>query len=167
MSLTGGYTYYNFKYWDNTDELFITAAYEMLTKPTLSIYRDINAYPSTYVNLSFRHSVNVGGGATLDLGASAGYYAGNGQYWQTYQRATGAYTGRAYNALHDGMVMVGLTIPLSKDLTMQPVAEYWFPLSSDAQKTMGYNRQGEKISYNPDGYVGHNTVIGVNFIYGF
>lgn len=139
----------------------------MPTKPTLAIYQDVAAYPGTYINLSFAHSFDVGHGVTLDFGAAAGYYAENGSYSRTYERSTAAYTGPNYNALHDGMVKAGLTIPVSKGLIVQPVIEYWFPLSSEAQKTMGYNRQGEKISYNPDGYVGHNTVIGINIVYGF
>jgi len=167
LSLTGGFTHYDFKYWDNTDEFFISATYNILTKPTLTIYRDINAYPGTYINLSFAHSFNIIKNTTLDLGASAGYYAGNGSCWNTYEYATGGYTGPKYNALHDGMVKAGLTIPLLKGLTVQPIVEYWFPLSDRAGKTMGYNTTGEKISYNPDGYVGYNIVTGINIAYGF
>jgi hypothetical protein len=32
---------------------------------------------------------------------------------------------------------------------------------------MGYNPAGDKISYNPDGYVGYNVVAGVNIVYSF
>jgi len=102
LNLTGGYTYYSFKYWDNTDEFFISATYNILTKPTFAIYRDVNAYSGTYINLSFAHSLDVGKSTTLDLGASAGYYAGNGSCWNTYEYASGGYTGPKYNALHDG-----------------------------------------------------------------
>ncbi|RPJ58348.1 MAG: hypothetical protein EHM12_07955 [Dehalococcoidia bacterium] len=167
LGLTGGFTHYDFKYWDNTDELFISATYNILTKPTLSIYRDVNAYPGTYINLSFAHSFNIIKKATLDLGASGGYYAGSGNCWQTYDQSTGAFTGPKYNALHDGMVKAGLTIPLSKNLIVRPIVEYWFPLSGKAGKTMGYNAANEKISYNPDGYIGYNVVAGVNVTYGF
>lgn len=167
LSLTGGYTHYDFKHCNNTDELFISAVYNVLMKPALSIYRDINAYPATYINLSFEHSFRLYKNTTLDLGASAGYYAGSGSYWQTYERSTGGYTGQKYNGFHDGMVKAGFTIPLFKKLTIQPVVEYWFPLSSKAGKTMRYNTTGDKISYNPDGYVGYNLVAGVNIAYQF
>jgi hypothetical protein len=65
------------------------------------------------------------------------------------------------------MVKAGFTIPLSKGLIVQPVIEYWFPLSAKAGKTMGYNSAGDRISYNPDGYVGHNVVAGMNVTYVF
>lgn len=65
------------------------------------------------------------------------------------------------------MVKAGFTVPLSKKLTIRPVVEYWLPLSGEAGKTMGYNPTGDKISYNPDGYIGYNVVAGVNITYNF
>ena len=52
-------------------------------------------------------------------------------------------------------------------LTIKPRIEYWFPLSGKAKKTMGRDDSGEKISYNPDGYVGCNVVTGLNINYEF
>ncbi|MGD0283877.1 MAG: hypothetical protein ABSB95_16135, partial [Dissulfurispiraceae bacterium] len=64
-------------------------------------------------------------------------------------------------AFHDGMVKAGLTIPVTKMLSAQPVIQYWFPLSSDAsKKTNG-------ISYNPDGYLADIFVFGLNLTFSF
>ncbi|MEW6115398.1 MAG: TorF family putative porin [Nitrospirota bacterium] len=146
LSLTGGYIYYGTKYADETEELFVTASYDMLLKPTLSVYRDINEYPGTYINLAIAHSLPVYKEITLDLGASAGYFVGDGSYWKTFESSTGDYTGKKYSAFHDGMVKAGLTIPVAKNISVQPTVQYWFPLSSKAKKTVdgnSYNRNGK------------------------
>jgi hypothetical protein len=167
LSLTGGYIYYNLKYAEDTEEFFLTFAYDMLTKPALSIYQDVNAYPGTYINLSFAHSLPVYKDVTLDLGASFGYEFGQGSFWKTYEQSTGGYTGSKYKALHDGMLKAGLTIPVTKAFSIQPIAQYCFPLSADASRTMGYDASGNKIAYNHNGYVPDSFVGGVNFTYSF
>jgi hypothetical protein len=161
LSLTGGYVYYGTKYADETEEVFGTVGYDMIGKPTLSIYRDINKYPGTYINLSLAHSIKLGGDVTLDLGASAGYTVGSGSYWRTYDTATSDYTGSKYSALHDGMVKAGLTVPLSKNVTFVPVVQYWFPLSSKAK------RHWDDTSYNPNGYLKSLLVGGASINYNF
>jgi hypothetical protein len=168
LSLTGGYTYYNLKYAGDTEELFVTLAYDMIGKPAITIFQDINSYPGTYINLAFAHSFALPKDLSLDLGASFGYFAGKGKYWKTYELLTGDYTGSKYKGFHDGMVKAGLTIPVTKAFAIQPVVQYWFPLSSDAKKTYGYNPEtGLKVAYNPNGYVKNNFVYGVGFSYSF
>jgi len=161
LSLTGGYIYYGTKYTAETEELFISATYDMLLKPTLSIYRDINEYGGTYLNLSVAHSVPIIKDITLDLGASAGYFAGSDDYWRTYESSTGDYTGKKYSAFHDGMLKACLTIPIGKDLSIQPVVQYWFPLSSKAKKTVDGN------SYNHNGKLDDTFVTGINLTFSF
>ena len=167
LSLTGGYIYYNLKYAEDTEEFFLTFAYDMLTKPTLSVYQDVNAYPGTYVNLSFSHSFPLPKDMTLDLGASFGYEAGQGGFWKTYEANTGRYTGSKYSAFHDGMVKAGLTMQVNKAFSVQPIVQYYFPLSGDANRTMGYDASGNKIAFNHNGYVPHSLVAGINLIYNF
>ncbi|OIO28264.1 MAG: hypothetical protein AUJ60_07560 [Nitrospirae bacterium CG1_02_44_142] len=161
LSLTGGYIYYGTDYTAETEEVFVTAAYDMLLKPTLSVYRDINEYGGTYFNLSIAHSFPVYKEITLDLGASAGYFAGSDDYWKTYDSATGTYTGEKYSGLHDGMVKAGLTIPVAKNMSLQPLIQYWFPLSSNAKKSVSGN------SYNPNGKLDETLVTGVNLTLSF
>lgn len=161
LSLTGGYVYYGTDYTAETDEVFVTIAYDTLLKPTLSAYRDINEYGGTYFNLSIAHSFPVYKEITLDLGASAGYFAGSDNYWKTYQSSTAAYTGKKYSAFHDGMVKAGFTIPIAKNVSVQPLAQYWFPLSSKAKKSVSGN------SYNPNGKLDETLVTGINLTLSF
>ncbi len=155
LSLTGGYIYYGTKYAAETEELFASATYDTLFKPTLAVYRDINAYSGTYVNLSVSHSLPVYKDITLDIGASAGYFSGSADYWKTYEKRSGGYTGTKYQAFHDGMVKAGLTIPVAKNVVIQPLFQYWFPLSGKAGRSIDGN------SYN------HNGKLDDTFVYGF
>jgi hypothetical protein len=156
LSLTGGYIYYGTKYAQETEEIFLSASYDVITKPTLTVYRDITSYPGTYINLYLSHSAKIYKDITLDLGASASYFVGDDGYWKTYDSSTGTYTGEKYSAFHDGMVKAGFTIPLVKNFSVQPVAQYWFPLSSKAKRLIDGN------SYNPNGQIDDTFVWGVN-----
>ncbi len=161
FSFTGGYIYYGLRYANETQEFFGSISHDSFLKPTLSIYRDFSAYPGWYLNLSVGHSFKIYQEVTLDLGASAGYEIGTGNFWDTYQQSTGAYTGSKYSAFHDGMVKAGLTIPVSKKVVIQPMLAYWFPLSSDAEKRTNGN------SYNPNGYLKYLWQGGVTVAYNF
>lgn len=161
LSLTGGYIYYATKYADETEELLLSASYDIISKPTLSIFRDITAYPGTYFNLSFSHSFAIFKEITLDLGASFGYLVGSSEYWRTYESSTGDYTGKRYKALHDGKIQVGFTVPIAKNLTVQPILQYWYPLSSKAKRVIDGN------SYNPNGYLDDTWVGGISINYNF
>ncbi len=166
LSLTGGFIYYGTRYADETEELFITLAYDMLTKPALSVYRDITNYKGTYLNLSFGHSFPVYKETTLDLGTSFGYFIGESNYWRTYDSTTRTYTGSKYKGFHDGMVKAGLTIPVTKAFSILPTVQYWFPLSNDARKEY-FNSTDIKDSYNPNGPVKNTFVYGIGFTYSF
>jgi hypothetical protein len=166
LSLTGGYIYYGTKYADETEELFATIAYDIISKPSLSIYRDITNYKGTYINLSFAHSLPVYKAMTLDLGASFGYFIGESDYWKTYERSSASYTGSKYKGFHDGMVKAGFTIPVTKAFSIQPVVQYWFPLSGDAKKEYA-NGADIKDSYNPNGPVKNSFIYGVGVTYSF
>ncbi len=168
LSITGGYIYYDLKYAEDTEEFFVTVVYDTLLKPTFTIYQDITSYIGTYMNLSLSHSFALPRNISLDLGASFGYFVGKSNYWRTYDSSAMDYTGSRYKGFHDGMVKVGLTIPVTKAFVIQPSIAYWFPLSGDAKRTYGTNPEtGLKIAYNPNGYVDNNVVYGVGFIYNF
>ena len=161
LSLTGGYIYYGTKYTNETEELFISATYDTLLKPTLALYQDINEYSGTYINLSVSKSFPLYKEISLDLGASAGYFDGSADYWKTYERSTNAYTGKKYQAFHDGMVKAGLTIPVAGNIVIQPLIQYWFPLSSKANKTVDSN------SHNFNGKLDDTFVYGLNVTLSF
>ncbi|MCG6551839.1 MAG: hypothetical protein L7F77_05890 [Candidatus Magnetominusculus sp. LBB02] len=163
FNLTGGYIYYGLQYAKQTQEIFAAAAFTVPANPVLTVYRDVATYPGTYLNLAFSQSVPLPlmKDMTLDLGACFGYMAGSSNYWHTFDANSGAYTGGKYSALHDGMLTIGVTIPVIEHLTVQPVAMYTFPLSGAA------NRLVNGTSYNPNGAVDQTFIYGLNMSYNF
>jgi hypothetical protein len=161
LSVTAGYIYYGTKFTAETEELYGSLSLEIPGKPTLFIYRDITAYPGTYFNFSLSHSFDVYQGITLDLLGSAGYFVGDSGYWKTYESSTGGYTGEKYQAFHDGLISVGFTIPAGKTIAIQPVVQYWFPLSDKAKRTV------DGKSFNPNGKLDETWVAGVNVKFTF
>lgn len=158
LALTGGYIYYGTDYTQQTQELYVSATYDMIAHPTLAIYRDIDAHPGFYVNLSFSQSLPVyklsTGDVTVDLGAGFGYYDVTD-------------SGEKYSGLHDGNGKVGLTIPVAKNLVVQPVMQYWFPLSSTSHHDHNVMFNGNLVNTNPAGHIDSTFVYGVGVTLNF
>jgi hypothetical protein len=161
FGLTAGFIYYGTKFTAETQEIYIGASLDVPGKPTLLIYRDIDAYPGTYFLLTFTHSVTLKKGISLDLGASAGYFSGLADYWRTYLPSAGSYVGEKYRAFHDGMVKAGLTFSLGKNLGLQALAQFYFPLSAAAGRTV------DGHSYNINGDLTGVLVFGTTLTYSF
>ena len=155
LALTGGYIYYGTEYAQQTQELYVSTTYDMIAHPTISIYRDIDANPGWYVNLSVSQSLPVAkmpnGDMTVDLGASFGYY--------NISSLTPA--NKTYSALHDGMVKVGLTVPVAKNVVVQPITQYWFPLSGKAHHDQLVTVDGSIFNNNPAAHIDNTFVFGV------
>ena len=155
LALTGGYIYYGTEYAQQTQELYVSSTYDMIAHPTISIYRDIDANPGWYVNVSFSQSLPVvkmsNGDMTVDLGTSFGYY--------NISSLTPA--NKTYSALHDGMVKVGLTIPVAKNVVVQPITQYWFPLSGKAHHDQLVAVDGSIFNNNPAAHIDNTFVFGV------
>ena len=153
LSLTGGYIYYGTSYTQQTQELFVSATYDMFAHPTIAIYRDIDAHPGTYVNLSFSQSFPVyklsNGDVTVDLSAGFGYYNVDD-------------SGERYSAPHDGNGKGGLTIPVYKNVVVQPFVQEWFPLSGTA------HHAATKVNHaNPAGWIDNTFVYGLGMTLNF
>jgi len=158
---TAGWIYYGTKYATETQEVWLSLSYDTIGKPTLTVYRDVGSYPGTYISLSLSQSLPLGKSVNLDLGASAGYFAGTDDSWGTYDSDDGAYTGERYHGFHDGMLKAGLTIALGEGLSVQPMIQYYFPLSSTARRVIDGN------SFNPGGRLADTMVYGATIVMSF
>ena len=161
LGLTGGYIYYGTDYVQQTQEFFVSATYDMIAHPTIAVYRDIDANPGWYINLSFSQSLPVtkmpAGDLTVDLGASFGYY--------NISSLTPA--DHAYSALHDGMLKAGLTIPVYKNVVIQPVMQYWYPLSGKAHHDQ-FIAVGDNLwNNNPAAHIDNTFVYGLGVTLNF
>ena len=122
-----GYIYYALNPSSDTQEVFASAALNTLLKPTLTVYRDIDAAPGWYTTLGISHSFPVKDDITLDLGAQASYLKASTS--SPYKEADGS----NYSGFHDGVLSVGFTVPVNKYITVSPKLSYSFPLSNDAK----------------------------------
>lgn len=132
VAFSVGYIYYALDSVDDTQEFLASAALKTILKPTLTIYRDIDSYQGWYISLGVAHSFPVHEAITLDLGAQASYLTADDE--STY--ADPSDPNDAYNNFHDGMLSVGLTIPVTTYITVNPKLSYTFALSNDAQELL-------------------------------
>jgi hypothetical protein len=135
VGLGVGYIYYGLDGTFDSQELYVSAAWDTILAPTLTVYREIDHYPGWYVNFSISHSFDLPRGITLDLGGSAGYYLSNDSDFVKIDDNGNATTDK-YNSLHDGLLTAGLTIPINNYFTVVPMIGYSFPLSNDADNLL-------------------------------
>jgi len=122
MGYTLGWVYYDTDgfYGDTpttNQEIFVTLAFDVILKPTLSIYNEIQTGEARYVLLALSHSFNVYKDWSLDVGGSVSYL---------YVKQ------EDFSDMHDGNLGAGLTIPLTQYCSVTPKIQYSFPLTSDA-----------------------------------
>ena len=161
LRLTAGFIYYGTKYTAETQEVYIGAGWNVFGNPALTIYQDIDAYPGTYFLLTLAQSFPVAGRVTLDLGASASYFRGEGGYWRTYLETSGSYMGGKYRSFHDGTIKAGITFAAGGNLGFQALAQCSFPLSKAASRTI------DGFPYNINGNLAAVLIFGASLTLGF
>jgi hypothetical protein len=91
---------------------------DTLLTPTLTIYRDYDAFDSWYLLLGISHSFELTDELSLDLAGSVSYYD---------------YDDTDYSELHDGLISASMSFPIGKYWSITPSLAYTFPLSSKAE----------------------------------
>lgn len=142
VSMTGGYIYYGLEGVNDTQEIFLSAGLDTLLSPTLTVYKDIANLSGWYVTLGVSHAVPISGDIALELGAQAGYLRANEPSSYEEVDGNGNGTGKAYRALHDGVISAALPIPVGKYMTVTPKVSYSFALSGDASDLLKNTNDG-------------------------
>ena len=150
VGLTAGYIYYGV-IGSDSQEVFAKAALKTLLTPTLTVYRDYDFYPGWYTTLGISHTVPMMEKIGLTLGAQIGYLAE--EEGSPYKKADGS----KYSGFHDGLLSASVAIPANQYITVTPVLNYSFPLSSDARDLLKATSQ-EALNGESNG----NS----NFLYG-
>jgi hypothetical protein len=128
FNYTFGWIYYDTDA-GNNQELFTTLGLDVLLKPTLSVYREIELPGERwYINLGISHTFptvkrevfGFCGEQSLDIGA-----------WISYMSINS--TNFDYEAMHDGNIWAAYNIPITSYLTVIPSINYSFPLSNTSQ----------------------------------
>lgn len=127
-----GYIYYGLEGIDDTQELYASVGLDTLLVPTLTVYRDIDAYAGWYTTLGVSHSFNVTESISLALAGQVGYLSADDEK----TLADPDDPGSAYSHFHDGKLSATLNIPLTEEISIAPNVAYSFALSSESSDTI-------------------------------
>jgi hypothetical protein len=129
ITLTAGYIYYALNNANDTQELYLSAGYDTLLKPTLTLYYDYDEGNGAFLVASISHSFEVSKDIALNLGASASYNINN--------KVMGFdQDGKDFSNFYNAELSSSVSIPISKATTLTPKVAYSFPLSSDAKEAI-------------------------------
>jgi hypothetical protein len=137
-SFSAGYIYYAFTGANDTQEVYLSASYSTLLNPTLTIYYDYDEGNGAFVLAAISHSFDVLKGSSLKLGASASYNINN--------KVMGFdENGDDFSNFYNGEISAGLSIPVTKAISIAPKMAFSFPLSDDAEEAIrGISDDGDK-----------------------
>ena len=127
-----GWIYYNVDGIDETQELYLSISGDTLLAPTLTFYNDIDSYPGYYVTLGISHSLPLGEGTALDLGAQVGYMNDDEA---------------DYSEFHDGLISASMTFAVNDYVSVTPELYYAFALTSESETRIidpGFSVDGEE-----------------------
>jgi hypothetical protein len=131
VNLGVGYIYYGLDGVDDSQEIYLSVGVDTLLSPTLTVYREIAHLPSWYISFGISHSIELMKKITLDLAGSVGYYySEDDDFVEVNDNLTP--TTDKYRAFHNGLISVGLTIPVAKYFSIKPMIAYSFPLTNEA-----------------------------------
>lgn len=127
LSLTGGLIYYGLESAADTQELYLTASYGVLLKPTLSFYYDIKEGNGGFLTASIGHSFDIAKDIPLNLGALISYNLKN------KLMSCEACTGKNFNNFYNAELSASVAVPITKQLSITPKVAYSFALSNDSK----------------------------------
>ncbi|MHB1350636.1 MAG: hypothetical protein C4563_01065 [Desulfobulbus sp.] len=124
----GGYIYYGLEGIDDTQEIYGSIGLDTLLAPTLTVYRDIDAYQGWYVTLAASHSFQLSESISLIAAGQIAYLSAD----DAETLAEPDDPGSSYSDFHDGKLSLTLDIPISEDISLAPNISYSFALSDAA-----------------------------------
>jgi len=137
FNFSAGYIYYAFQGVQDTQELFFSAAYDVLLNPALVLYYDYDEGQGAFIIASIDHSFDLGKNIPLDVGASASYNINNKLMGVDEE-------GNDFSNFYNGELYASVTFPVTKAFSITPKIAYSFPLSNDAKEAIS------SISYDGD-----------------
>lgn len=129
VELDVGYIYYGLEAAADTQEIYVSAGYDICFNPALTIYYDFDEGDGAFIVASVEHDIELTKDAALSLGGSISYNAGN----QVMGTDAG---GDEFNAFYNGEISVSVSFPVGKNITIGPMIAYSLPLSDDAEDSI-------------------------------
>jgi hypothetical protein len=122
-----GYIYYALEGTPNdTQEIYASGSYDTLLNPVLTIYYDFEEGNGAFIIASIAYSFEFSKDIALNLGASASYNIENSVM------GTDA-DGNEFSDFYNGEISASMGIPVTEEISIEPVISYSFPLSDDVK----------------------------------
>ncbi len=129
VSLDVGYIYYALDGFDDTQELYLTVAYDIIGSPSITYYGDFDEGRGGFLVLAIGHSVDLPHGMTLNGGFSASVNFHNAIMGLDRK-------GQRFTNFYNGEVSASLAIPVTKHFSIEPKVAYTFAFNTDAQAAL-------------------------------
>jgi hypothetical protein len=126
LSVEAGFIYYALDGAEDTQEVYLSLAYDTFLSPSVTVYYDFDEGDGAFLIASVGHSLGLTEEASLNLGASASVNIDNEVMGLDSK-------GDPFTDLYNGEVSASISIPLGKNISIEPRIAYSFPLSSDAE----------------------------------
>ncbi|MBE0425253.1 MAG: hypothetical protein IBX72_01225 [Nitrospirae bacterium] len=128
-TFVAGYIYYALDGANDTQEAYLSAGYDILLNPTLTLYYDFDEGNGGFVVAAIGHSFKVAKDANWNLGASASYNINN--------KVMGFdKNGEDFSNFYNAELSTSVEIRLWKAVSISPKLAYAFPLSNDAKEAI-------------------------------
>lgn len=129
FSFDVGYIYYGLEGAEDTQEFYISAGYDILLNPNLTIYYDFDEGEGGFIVASVGHSFELPSDISLNLGASVSYNLDNKVMGYDSN-------GDEFSNFYNGKLSASMGIPVTEAIAIEPVVSYSFPLSNDAEDAL-------------------------------
>ncbi len=126
LTVDAGYIYYALDGFDDTQELYLTVAYDIIGSPSITYYGDFDEGRGGFLVLSIGHSIDL----PMDMVLSGGFSAS-----VNFQNAIMGTDrkGSRFTNFYNGEVSASLAIPITKNFSIEPKVAYTFAFNTDAQ----------------------------------
>jgi hypothetical protein len=136
LSLEVGYIYYALEGTDDTQEAYLALAYDTILSPSLIIYYDFDEGDGAFLIASIGHSIGLMDEVSLNLGASVSLNFDN--------EIMGVDSdGDTFTDFYNGEITASVSVPISKNLVIEPKIAYSFPLTNNAEDVFEALPSGE------------------------
>jgi hypothetical protein len=124
-----GYIYYALSGANDTQEVYLSAEYDTLLSPSLTLYYDFDEGNGAFIVAAIGHSFEIAKDTNWNLGASASYNINNKV--MGFDRG-----GDDFSNFYNAELSTSVDIPVWKAVSIAPKLAYSFPLSNDAKEAI-------------------------------
>lgn len=133
-----GYIYYGLDSAVDSRELYLSLSLNVLSAPTLTVYREFAQRPVWYLNIGLAHSFELPKGITLDFSGTVGFYGSKDHSFEGDDDLNA--TRKKQESFHDGVLSAAMRIPFYKYFTLAPTLSYTIPLSENVEDLFTWAR---------------------------